>query len=84
MHQSISTMLAISLRENPPNKFEEVSTLVHSKWMAAQYAIRATVNITLKKTPGKLAFGRNMLHPFPSRVNWSQLLKDKTEQITLI
>ena len=71
MHQSISTMLVISLRENPPNIFEEVSTLVPSKCMAAQYAIRATVNTTLKNTPGELAFERNMLHPFPSRVNWS-------------
>ena len=84
MHQSISTMLAISLRENPPNKFEEVSTLVHSKCIAAQYAIRATVNTTLKHTPGKLAFGRNKLHPFSSRVNWSQLLKDKQRKINNI
>ena len=81
MHQSISTMLAISLRENPPSKFEEVSTLVHSKCMAAQYAIRATVNTSLKHTPGELAFGRSMLHPFPSTVNWSQLLKDKQKRI---
>ena len=48
MHQSISTMIAISLRENPPNKFEEVSSLVHSMCMTAQYAIRATVNTTLR------------------------------------
>ena len=73
MHQSISTMIAISLRENPPNKFEEVSSLVYSKYFAAQYAIRATVNTILKNTPGELAFGRSMLHPFPSKVDWSQL-----------
>ena len=77
MHQSISTMIAISLRENPPNKFEEVSSLVHSKCMSVQYAIRATVNTTLKNTPGELAFGRNMLHPFPCKIDWSQLLKHK-------
>ena len=58
MHQSISTMIAISLRENPPQKYEEVSTLVFRKCMAAQYSIRSTVNTTLKHTPGELAFGR--------------------------
>ena len=84
MHQSISTMIAISLRENPPNKFEEISSLVHNKCMAAQYAIRATVNTTLKNTPGELAFGRNMLHPFPSKIDWSQLLKHKQERINNI
>ena len=84
MHQSISTMIAISLRENPPNKFEEISSLVHSKCMAAQYAIRATVNTTLQNTPGELEFGRNMLHPFPSKIDWSQLLKQKQERINNI
>ena len=81
MYQSISTMIAISLRKNPPNKFEEVSSLVNSKCMAAQYAIRATVNTTLKNTPAELAFRRNMLYPFPSKVDWSQLLKHKQERI---
>ena len=84
MHQSISTMLAISLRENPPNKFEEVSTLVHNKCMAAQYAVRATVNTNLKYTPGELAFGRSMLHPFPSKIDWPQLLKDKQTKVNNI
>ena len=75
MHQSISTMVVISLRENPPNKFEERSSLVHSKCMAAQYAIRATVNTTLQNIPGELAFRRNMLHPFSSKINWSSINK---------
>ena len=52
--------------------------------MAAQYAIRATVNTTLKNTPGELAFGRSMLHPFPSKVDWSQLLQHKKERVNNI
>ena len=79
--QSISTMITISLRENPPNKFEEVSSLVYSKCMTSQYAIRATVNTTLKNTPGELAFGRSMLHPFPSKIDWSKVLKHKQERV---
>ena len=66
MHQSISTMIAISLRENPPRNFEDVSTLIFRKCMAAQYAVRATVNTTLKYTPGELAFGRDMILPLAS------------------
>ena len=77
MHQSISTMIAISLRENPPLKYEEVSNLMFRKCMAAQYSIRSTINMTLKHTPGELAFGRDMLLPVPSQINWQQLLQRK-------
>ena len=56
MYQSISTMLAISLRENPPKRYEDLSNLVHRKSMAAQYAVRATMHPTLKYTSGELVF----------------------------
>ena len=82
MHQSISTMIAISLRENPPQKYEEVSTLVFRKCMAAQYAIRSTINMTLQHTPGELAFGRDMLVPVPSKIDWKQILLRKQDVIT--
>ena len=75
MHQSISTMVAISLRENPPHKFEEVSSPIYRKCMAAQYAIRATVRSSLKYTPGELAFYSDMLHPFSSKINWKQIIE---------
>ena len=82
MYQSISTMIAISLRENPPHKYEEVSTLVFRKCMAAQYSIRSTINMTLQHTPGELAFGRDMLLPVPSRVDWKQLFQSKQNIIS--
>ena len=82
MHQSISTMIAISLKENPPIKFEDVLSLVFTKCMAAQYAIRSTVNaISLNKTPGELAFGRDMILQIPSNVNWEELFKCKQTRI---
>ena len=56
MHHSISTMIAISLYENHPVKYEDVSNLVFSKCMSAQYAVRSTVNRSLKHTPGELGF----------------------------
>ena len=82
MHQSISTMIAISLRENPPRKYEEVSTLVFRKCMAAQYSIRSSINMTLQHTPGKLAFGRDMLLPVPSRVDWKQLFQSANRTLS--
>ena len=69
MHQFISTMIAISLRENPPLKYEEVSTLVFRKCIVVQYSIRSTINMTLKHIPGELAFGRDMLLPVPSQID---------------
>ena len=82
MHQSICTMIAISLCENPPLKYEEVSTLVFRKCMAAQYLIRSTINMTLKHTPGGLAFGRDILLPVPSQIDWQQLLQRKQSIIS--
>ena len=77
MHQTINTMIAISLQENPPRSFEESAQLVSRKCAAAQYAIRATVHSRLHYSPGELAFGRNMLHHFSSQVDWNQLLKHR-------
>ena len=81
MHQTISTMIAISLHENPPTNFEDVSSLIMRKCKAAQFAIRATTHSTLKFSPGELAFGRNILHPFSTQINWKELLKGKQETI---
>ena len=70
-------MIAISIQENPPTSFEQVSSLVYRKCMAAQYAIRSTVNTTLKYSPGELAYGRNMLLPFSTPLDWHELLQRK-------
>ncbi len=81
MHQSISTMLAISIQENPPKGFEEAANLVQRKCMDTQFSLRATVHSTMKLSPGELAFGRNMLNPFSTQINWDELLKRKQETI---
>ena len=82
MHQSISTMIAIILRETPPLKYEDVSNLVLRKCMAAQYAIRTTINMTLKHTPGELAFGRDMILSVPSKIDWEHLFQRKQNVIS--
>ena len=63
LHQTLQTTIAISLQENSPTSFEEVSSLIHRKCASAQFAIRATVNRDAKLSPGKLTFGRHMLYP---------------------
>ena len=45
--------------------------------MAAQYAVRATMLSTLKYTPGELAFHRDMIQPFPSKIDWKQIVETK-------
>ena len=72
-HSICIIVIAISLRENPPLKYGDVSTLLQGMYMTAQYTVRATVYTTLQHTLGGLAFGRDMIHPFPSKIHWQQL-----------
>ena len=81
MHQSISTMLAISIQENPPKSYEEAANLVQSKCMTTQFALRATIHSIMKISPGELAFGRNILNPFSPQINWVEMLQDKQRTI---
>ena len=38
--------------------------------------------MTLKHTPGELAFGRDMILPIPSKVNWGNLFQRKQTVIS--
>ena len=74
---------------NPWDEFEDSwlsgypfpSRCLMRKCKVAQFVIRATTHSTLKFSPGELAFGRNILHPFSTQVNWEELLKKKQETI---
>ena len=81
LHQTLNTIISISLQENPPTSFEEVSTLIQRKCIAAQFSIRAIVNSQFKISPGKLAFGRHMTYPFSRKVDWNQLLTQKQKLV---
>ena len=78
-HQTLKTIIAVSLRENPSQSFEEVSPLIQHKCAAAQFAIRTTIHSQTKLSPGEMAFGRNILYPFSKQVNWDELLRNKQE-----
>ena len=52
LHQTISTIITFSSQENKPTSYEQVSSLIHSRCMAAQYAISATQHFTLSYSPG--------------------------------
>ena len=81
LHQTLKTTIAISLSENPPTSFEEVSSLIHRKCAAAQFAIRATVHTHSKISPGEMSFGRHMLYPFSRQIDWQQIISRKQEII---
>ena len=49
--------------------------------MAAQYATRATDHSTSQNIRGEMVFGRDKLHPFSNKVNWSQLVERKQDII---
>ena len=64
LHQTLNTTIAINLRENPSQSFQEVSSLIHQKCAAAQYAICATSNSQHEVSSGKLDYGRQLMYPF--------------------
>ena len=80
LHQTLKTTIAISLKENPPTSFDEVSSLIQRKCASAQFAIRATVHSHNKLSPSEMAFGRHMLYPFSKQVDWKQVM-DRKQQI---
>ena len=69
LHQNLKTTIAISLRENPPKSFEEVVSLIQRKYVAAQYAVRATIHSQSKISPTEITFGRHMLFSFSKQIN---------------
>ena len=64
-NQILKTTIAISLQENPPCSYEEVSSLIQRKCTAAQFTICTTVNSQSKLSTGKMAlYGGHILNTF--------------------
>ena len=55
--------------------------MVHRQCAVAQFAIRATSHSQYKFSPGEMVFGRNMLHPFFTQVNWNDILNRKQKLV---
>jgi hypothetical protein len=45
------------------------------------YAIRSTFNNTLKATPGKLVFGRDMVLPITFMVDWGAIKQQRQKEM---
>ena len=74
-------MITIILRENLLVKYKDVSNLVFTKCMAAQYTIRATANMTLQHIPCELTF-RDMILPVSRNIDWEDLFQRKQNIIS--
>ena len=48
---------------------------------ATAFAIRSTVHTTLKKTPGQLVFGRDMIFNMKHKADWESIKKRKQDKI---
>ena len=77
LQQTLNTIISISLIQNPPTSFEEVSSMVYRKCVSAQFAIRATRHSQHKFSPGEMAFGRHTRLPFSVQINWDDILRRK-------
>ena len=56
MHQTVVTILKMTIKASPPRNVNKVNKLVEDALAAAMHSLRATVSTTLKETPGGLAF----------------------------
>ena len=81
LHQTLNTIISISIRQHPPSSFEDVSSMIHRQCATVQFGIQATSHSQHKFSPGEMAFGRNMLHPFSAQVKWNNILNKKQELV---
>ena len=65
MHQTIATVLKMTIEASPPQNVDNVNNLVEDALVAAMHSLQTTVSTTLKATPGGLAFSRDMLLNVP-------------------
>ena len=77
LHQTLKITIAISLRENPSQSFEEVSSLIQRKCVAAWFTICATIHSQTRLPPWEMVFWRHALYPFSKQVDWNELLERK-------
>ena len=56
MHQTVAMILKTTIKASPPQNVDEVNNLVEDALAAVMHSLRATVSMTLKATPGGLAF----------------------------
>ena len=78
MLEKIHQMLGNIMRTmNLPEAFVDE----HDPWTgplsAAAFALRATYHTTLKKTPGQLVFGRDMIFNTKHIVDWELMINNK-------
>ena len=78
VHQVIANMIRTFELEN--NYLDE-----DDPWKAilgaTAFAVRSTMHTTLKKTPGQLVFGRDMIFNMKHEANWEYIKKRKQELI---
>ena len=77
MHQTVATILKMTVEALPPQNVDDVNNLVEDALAAAMHSLRATFSTTLKATPGGLAFSCDMLLNVPLIADWKAIQKDR-------
>ena len=78
IHQVLGNMIrSFELEDNHLDEEDPWKGLL----TAAAFAVRATVHTTLKKTPGQLVFGRDMIFNIKHTANWEYIRARKQKLI---
>ena len=81
MHQTIATILKMTIKASPPQNVDEFNNLVKDALAATMHILRTKFSTTLKETPGGVAFSSNMLLKVPLIADWQEIQKHREELV---
>ena len=82
MHQTVVTILKMTIKASPPQNVDNVNNLVEGELAAVMHSLCATVSTTLKATPGGIAFSCNMLLNVPLIADWKEIQKHREQLVS--
>ena len=73
MHQTVRNVLRVLLYSNPPKNVTQARDIMDDALATAIHAMRNAVATSLGRTPGALAFRRDMLLNIPLVADWKAI-----------
>ena len=81
MHQAVGNTLRAACHLNPPAGIYDANQLVDTALANAVFATRASLNSTIRASPGSLAFGRDMILDIPIVADWNFIRQHRQQLI---
>ena len=81
MHQTIATILKMTIKALPPQSVDEVNNLFEDALAAAMHSLCASISTTLKAMSGRLAFSPDMLLNVPLIADWQEIQEHREQLV---